>query len=112
MPTTPKQFAAERGISERAVRKKARDLGTYRILGKTMWFEDEDVQALREALKGPCPSPSSAAARPGTTGAPSTDTGFEAALELLTKSERNASPRSSRRGSGNVISMGRRRSSG
>ncbi len=50
MPTTPKQFAAERGISERAVRKKVREIGACRVLGRTMWLEDEDVLVLHKAI--------------------------------------------------------------
>lgn len=56
MPVTPREFAAARGFSERAVRKKARELGTCRILGNRMILEDEDVRALLEALK-PNPLP-------------------------------------------------------
>ena len=74
MPITPETFAKECGFSPRRVRQLARELGACRILGNRMSLEPEDVRALLEALK-PCPSPSSAAARSGTTAAPSTDIG-------------------------------------
>lgn len=67
-PITPAEFAAARGFSERAVRRKAREIGACRILGKTMILEAEDVAALLEALK-PCPLSSTGAVRSGTTGA-------------------------------------------
>ena len=51
MPITPAQFAKERGFSERAVRRKARQLGACRILGNRMILEDEDVRAILEALR-------------------------------------------------------------
>ena len=51
MPVSPRQFAEERGFSERAVRKLARRLGACRVLGRTMWFEDEDVLVLDQHFK-------------------------------------------------------------
>ena len=115
MPITPAQFAADRGFSERAVRKKARQLGACRILGRTMSLEDEDVRAILEALR-PCPSPSidAPAERPGTTAAPLAalvrGRGYEEALALLTKPSPNRSPVQLKRGTGKVVSMVRPRS--
>ncbi len=47
---TPAEFAAEWGFREDVVRRKAREIGACRILGKVMRFTDDDVAALRLAL--------------------------------------------------------------
>lgn len=53
MAISPREFAEQRGLSERAVRKRARELGACRILGKRMWFENDDVLLLDRHLKQP-----------------------------------------------------------
>ena len=114
MPITPAQFAKDRGFSERAVRKKARELGACRILGRVMILEDEDVVAILEALR-PCPLLSSAGQgrTSGTTAAPSAlqtlDGDYAALLALRTKQMPKGSLPRRKRESGNVVSMDQRR---
>lgn len=44
---------AQRGvhISERTLRERARKMGTFRTIGKAMFFMPEDIDALLEAAK-------------------------------------------------------------
>ncbi|MBY2921033.1 hypothetical protein HF259_06215 [Rhizobium leguminosarum] len=53
---TPSQFVerfAKAGIhiSERTLRERARQIGAYRQMGKTMFFMTEDIDTLIEASK-------------------------------------------------------------
>ncbi|EJK83518.1 hypothetical protein [Rhizobium sp. AP16] len=38
-------------ISERTLRERARQLGAYRLVGKTMFFMPEDIELILEAAK-------------------------------------------------------------
>ena len=44
----PGDVATQFGISERALRRKARELGACRIIGRKMLLLDEDVQTIRD----------------------------------------------------------------
>jgi hypothetical protein len=104
----PEDLALHLGVSERALRAAARKIGACRELGKSMFFLDTDVIMLMEALKS-CPSPSTGAAKSGTTGAPSPKSGYQAARERLTGNLLNGSRLNGKRKSGTVISMDRER---
>jgi hypothetical protein len=41
---TPAQLAERWGVSERALRRRARELGACRVIGKGMWLNDDDVR--------------------------------------------------------------------
>lgn len=49
-PTTPEQLADLLGWSEEYVRRRARELGACRILGKKMIFLPEDVEIMRRTI--------------------------------------------------------------
>lgn len=51
MIKTPTAVAKQIGCSERLLRKRARELGTCRILGKTMFFTDHDLVLLLYSFK-------------------------------------------------------------
>ncbi|MBW7947566.1 MAG: hypothetical protein H3C60_14325 [Sphingomonadaceae bacterium] len=91
-------------VNDRGLRKIPRAVGACRILGKEMFFTEDDVRNLVEAMK-PCPSSSTSAAVSGTTEAPLTGGGYAALLAQRTKRQRSASPPKRKRGRGNVISM-------
>ena len=110
LPTVhkPENLALHLGVPVRTLRAVARKKGACRIIGKTMFFTDPDVILLLEVIR-PCSSHSINAAKSGTTGAPLTKAGYQAARERLTKKSPNASPRSAKPKSGVVISMDRGR---
>src|SRR5687768_6250205 len=72
----PAELASELGCSERKIRRLARGLGACRIFGKTMVLLPEDVEAIFEAAR-PCPSPSIAGVKSGTTAEPLPDGSYE-----------------------------------
>ena len=49
----PRELADEWGVSERTLRRMARELGACRILGKAMFLTEEDRDAVLAALKPP-----------------------------------------------------------
>ncbi len=106
---TPEELAGHTGWSERKVREIARGLGACRIIGNRMLLTQTDVDAILEASR-PCPSPSSVAAKSGTTAAPLPVGGYAALLALRTKDERKKSPQPSTAGHGKVLTMARNRS--
>ena len=71
-------------VSEAVILAAARKHGIGRKFGRAMIFSAEDVHNLYEAL--PCPSNSSAAKhrRTGNSGAPSAESEYGKALQLLT----------------------------
>ena len=67
--TTPDALAEHLGVSERALRQRARALGACRVEGKKMILLAEDVLAIVVDMR-PCQSESAGAAPSGTTAAP------------------------------------------
>src|SRR5690606_42022093 len=80
----------------------------YERRGNRKVFYPEHIAMLREALNCQT-SASSKETAFGTPLEPSTESAFERAYALATKSARKSNARSSRRGSGNVIPMERKR---
>lgn len=107
--TTPEELAGQAGWSERKLREIARKIGACRIVGNRMVLTQTDVDAILEATR-PCPSKSTVEAKSGTTEARLPSGDYEALQELLTATKRSPSQSNSKRSSGEVISMGRRRS--
>ena len=105
--TTPAELAAHLGVNERSLRALARRLGACRELGKTMILLREDVATLMEAMR--CPYTSTAAARSGTTAAPSRASDFASLQARLTASSPTGSRRKQKPTPGTVVSMDRRR---
>ncbi|MBZ0124101.1 MAG: hypothetical protein K8F31_09475 [Roseovarius sp.] len=106
--TTPAKLAEHFDVSERTVRRRARELGACRIIGKDMILLPEDVETILEASK-PCQSKSTSAATSGTTEAQLPEGDFEALRKRLTGKSRNASRTTSNTGRGSVVSMDRGR---
>ena len=106
--TTPDELAEHLGVSKRTLREKARELGTYRVLGKNMILLDEDVSALLEALK-PCHSNSASADQSGTCPAPLPVAASDRVLARLTDKSRKGSGQTSKARRGEVVSMDQRR---
>ncbi len=81
-PTALVAKFAEAGItiSERTLRERARQLGAYRIIGKTMFLMPEDIELILEAAK---PQPKlRVAAEPSSSW---TDSDTEALIQRLTR---------------------------
>lgn len=95
-------------ISERELRRLAREIGACRQIGKALFFTEDDIEAIVEASR-PCPSKSTKEDRSGTTAEQSPVGGYAALQKLRTKSARNASQPKEKHRSGRVISMGRAR---
>lgn len=93
-------------ISERELRRKARELGCCRELGKALFFLPEDIDALFGGLQ-PCRSKSQSekAPRSGTSSASLTGIGLTEVLDLLERKTPKRSGTGSRRKRGNVVSM-------
>ena len=108
---TPAEFASRYGWSERRVRDKARELGACRILGNRMVLLPDDVNSILEATR-PCPSKSidvREALSTATEGRlPDVDSAALLA-QLTRKPLKKLQPRS-RTSSGNVVSMGLKKS--
>lgn len=102
---TPADLALHLGISERTVRDIARQLGAYRIIGKTMFLLEGDIKAIFEASK-PCPTKSTNAAKSGISGAQLPVGDFAALAALRTKKLPKESLPKPKQKSGTVISMG------
>jgi len=105
--TKPADLALHLGVSERALRVKARTIGACCELGKTMWFTDSRVALIMEATQ--CPSNSSGAAKSGTSQEQLPEGDFAALAALRTKPSPNESRTKLRRKPGVVISMDRKR---
>src|SRR3954471_10749168 len=106
--TTPEQLASHLGWSARRVREEARRLGACHILGNRMVLLPHDVHLFLEATQ--CPSPSSSAARYGTSAARSPAGDYEALVRQRTRPQRRERPPKSKPASGKVISMDLKRS--
>lgn len=93
-------------ISERELRRKARELGCCRELGKALFFLPEDIDALFGGLQ-PCRSKSQGekARHSGTSSGNSTALGTTEVLALLERKMQKPSGTASRRKHGNVVSM-------
>jgi hypothetical protein len=88
--TTPDELAAHLGVSERELRRRARELGACREMGKRMIFLEGDIQRILEEMK-PCRSGSTCAAQSGTTAAAPPAGGYEALQALRTESSLSGS---------------------
>ncbi len=108
MYRSPADLAKEWRCSERALRKKAREIGACGELGKAMVISEADVQALYEAIR--CPSRSTGAEATGTIQARLPEGGYEEALERLTRPRLRESRQRKKPASGNVTWMDRHRS--
>lgn len=76
-------------ISERTLRERARQLGAYRQMGKTMFFMPEDVETIVEASK---PEPKKGAeAAPAVSNWTEADT--NALIDRLTKKKPRGRPK-------------------
>ena len=108
--TTPEALAAHMGVSERRVRILARRLGACRLFGNAMLLTPADVDAIMEAAK-PCPSKSIDVreALSGTTGARLPEIESVDLLAHLTKKPRKELRPRLKTGSGNVVSMGKKK---
>jgi hypothetical protein len=104
---TPDTVAAHLGVSERTLRDMARQLGACRMFGNRMILTEGDVQLIMEAAR--CPTPSTGAAKSGTTGGLSPGGDYAALAALRTKPSPKGSQRKPKAGNGSVISMDRRR---
>lgn len=104
---TPAEMAAHYGLSERTMREKLRDLGTYAMIGRQMVIYPEQVEQFKEATK--CPSKSTSAARFGTSEGPLPEGDYEALRAQRTKNVRKGSQRKKKLPHGEVISMDRGR---
>ena len=104
---TADQLAARFGVPVRTLKEFAREIGACRILGNSMWFTEDDVNAIMEAAR-PCPSKSTSAVRSGTIEAPLMGDDYAALQKRLTAKQQKGSKRKSSNERGNVISMGRR----
>jgi hypothetical protein len=103
---TPKELALEWSCSQRRIRKRARELGACRVIGKTMFLTEDDINLLLEDAR-PCPSDSIETVDTGGSEAPLMAADITAAREELSKirSKQSKSKRGSRRGSMNVVSL-------
>ena len=105
---TPDVFAAHYGFSERTVREQARALGACALLGNRMILLPDHCAMILEAAK-PCPSPSTVAAKSGTTGVPLPEGSYAALQAQRTKALPNGSKPRSKAKRGVVVSMDRGR---
>lgn len=94
-------------ISERSLRKKARELGACRVFGKAMILLPEHLEIL---LESPCPSKSTIATASGGIGVRLPDDGYTQALARLTKKQQSVSRTEPKPENSNVTLMARRRS--
>lgn len=106
---TPAELAEHLGVSERALRERARKIGACREFGKRLIMLQCDVDALLEDMR-PCPSESTSAAKSGTIAARLPVSGYTEAAARLTKGSRKGSPPKGKRSNGVVTSMDRNRS--
>lgn len=102
----PRDLANHLGVSERTVRKIARDLGACRIIGKEMIFLSEDLDTFMEGIKQ-CPLDCKNVGTSGTTQERLPGGDYAALRDRLTKPSRKGSRRKSSTAPGNVVSMGR-----
>jgi hypothetical protein len=102
---TPAMLAEKWGVSERHLRRIARELGACRVMGKAMWFTEDDVRTIEEAQR--CRSSSGSGARSGTTEVrlPEGDYAALRASREQTRRPPSKSSSRSRKGSGVVVSM-------
>lgn len=101
---TPEDIAAKFGWSPRHIRKLAREIGACRLMGNRMVLLPDDVQAILEATK-PCPSPSTNAAKSGTTGARLPAVSYATLLARRTKSAPKELPQKQKQRRGKVVLM-------
>ena len=113
-PADVRKLFLDKGIiiSERAIRAKARETGYCRVHGKALFFLDEDIALLIEAMK---PEPkqchtSTSAAPSGTTRLPSKGSAYAQVRARLTKGSQPTQPSSTRTGNVVPLSMGRSQS--
>jgi hypothetical protein len=112
-PADVKAMFAAKGlnVSERSIRERARQTGYCRVQGKALFFLDEDIALLLEAMR-PEPKPcltSTSAAPSGTTRLPSKGSAFAQVRARLTKSSPQTQPSSTRAGTVVPLSMARNR---
>ena len=67
--TTPDALAGHLQVPVRTLKELARKIGACSIIGKNMFFTENDVKAIMEATR-PCPSSSESVVTSGTTAAP------------------------------------------
>lgn len=107
--TTPKELAMHLGVSERALRERARALGACRELGKRMILLPEDVHLLLEDMR-PCQNSTNASpVGRGTSTSPAPTGDFAALQAHRTRTSPSGSRRKQKPQNGDVISMDRRR---
>lgn len=106
-PADVRAMLAAKGltVSERSIRERARQTGYCRVQGKALFFLDEDIALLLEAMR-PEPKPcltSTSAAPSGTTRLPSKGSGFAQVRARLTKSSPPTPPSSTK--TANVVPL-------
>src|SRR6056297_155530 len=107
--TTPKELAMHLGVSERALRERARALGACRELGNRMILLPEDVRLILEDMR-PCPSSTNGSpVGRGTSTSPAPTGDFAALQAHRTRTAPSGSPRMRQPQNGDVISMDWRR---
>jgi hypothetical protein len=105
---TPADLAGHIGVSERELRRLARELGACRIIGKAMILLPEDVETILEASR-PCQSKSTNAAGSGTTEDQLPEGDFAALRKRLKNKTQSVSRQKSSTKRGSVVSMDRAR---
>ncbi|MGJ8530443.1 hypothetical protein [Maritalea sp.] len=100
---TPAELGEHYGLSERTMREKLRDLGTYAMIGRQMVIYPEQVEQFKEATK--CPTKSTYAGKFGTTGARLPAGDYAVLREQTSKNVRKGSRRMRKPKHGEVISM-------
>ncbi len=104
--TKPADLAKHLGVSERELRRFAREIGSCRVIGKEMILLTEDVDLIMEAAR-PCDLKSTGAAASGTSEGPLPEGDYGDLRRRLTEKPPKGSRRKSRAAPGSVVSMGR-----
>lgn len=108
-PLTRQQAAEVLGIAPRTLTDKLRKWPYFEKRGNRQVFYPEHIARLREELS--CQdSRSTSEAASGTSLEPLLEAAFDKALALATEGQQKNCARSSKRGSGNVIPMAKKRS--
>lgn len=101
--TTPAELAERLGASPRRVQDEVRALGCYCKIGGKVLMCAHHVEAFMEAME--CPSNSTGAAKPGTTGDRLPEGDYVVLRKRLTKPMLKGSKRKLNKGPGTVVSM-------
>jgi hypothetical protein len=104
----PVDFAAHLEVSERTLKKVARELNAFHIIGRTMFFTIEDIANIMDGTK-PCHTKSTNAAKSGTTAVQLPAGDYAALAARLKKPSLKELPRKQKAVPGKVISMDRAR---